>query len=201
MNNSILNHFKKVDPKIYKAMTKVNFDDWIKTQKKHDYFVILCKEIIGQQLSGKAASTIINRFTNLLPKGTITPKHVLAIPDQDLRNVGMSWAKVSYVKNLAKAKLDKSVKFTKFDSLSDEEIIKELTSVKGIGPWTAEMFLIFTLHRPNVFSFGDLGLKNGFTKVYGIEKPTKKDIEPIIEKWSPYKSYGSITLWHTLDNR
>lgn len=89
---------------------------------------------------------------------------------------------------------------TKLDSLSKEDVIKELTMVKGIGVWTAEMFLLFTLHREDIFSHGDLGLKKGFAKLYGVNNPTKEDIETVVKRWSPYQSYGSIVLWHHLDN-
>lgn len=200
---SVKNHFKKSDPIIHAAMEKLDFDEWIKPHNNHTglyYFQRLCREIIGQQLSGKAASTINSRFEALFNGKEITPDNLLRFPDQTLRDAGMSWAKVSYVKNIATAYSLNSVAFDKFNMLTDEEIIKELTSIKGVGPWTAEMFLMFTLGREDVFSHGDLGLRKGFSKVYGIEKPTKIQIEEVVTKWSPYKSYGSFTLWHTLDN-
>jgi len=199
----IRNHFQKVDPVIYQAMANLNFDDWINPNPLHSahaYFQHLTREIIGQQLSGKAASTIYSRFELLFTNKKVHPKKLLKLNDQILRDAGLSWAKASNVKNIARAYLDKSVKFHQFTVLPDEEIIKELTTIKGIGPWTAEMFLIFTLGREDVFSFGDLGLKKGFAKLYQKENPTKSQIEKVIKKWSPYKSYGTITLWHSLDN-
>lgn len=206
MNNhqKIRLHFKKVDPIIHAAMVDLDFDVWIKPRKEKrgngkDYFSALTREIIGQQLSGKAANAIIKRFKSLLKNEIIDPQKLLKIPDQKLRDVGMSWAKAKYVKNIAEVYLTNTVKFDQFDKLSDEEIIKELTTIKGVGPWTAEMFLIFTLGREDIFSFGDLGLKKGFTKLYRVENPTKDQIEKVTSKWTPYRSYGSITLWHSLD--
>ena len=198
-------HFRKNDPIIFKAMENLDFDEWIKPRKeKRDngshYFSALCHEIIGQQLSGKSATAIINRFNALFDKSIIDPKKLMAIDDQILRNVGMSWAKTKYVKNIADAYLTNTVQFTNLHELSDEEVIEQLTTIKGIGNWTSEMFLIFTLGRENVYSHGDLGLRKGFAKLYRIENPTQKQIEKVVSKWIPFRSYGSITLWHTLDS-
>lgn len=197
-------HFKKVDPIIYKAMKGLDFDEWIKphkdkTVKGSDYFSALCREIIGQQLSGKAATAIISRFNSLFHKSVADPKKLLKIKDQTLRDIGMSWAKAKYVKNIAEAYLKNTVQFNKLHELPDDEVVSQLTTIKGVGNWTAEMFLLFTLGREDVFSHGDLGLRKGFIKIYGIENPTKDQIEKVINRWIPLRSYGSITLWHTLD--
>lgn len=203
-NRKIREHFKKFDPIIYKAMHDLNFDEWIepkKIKRGKDYFRALCREIIGQQLSGKAANAIYKRFVSLFEKNKIDPKKLIKTEDQTLRNLGMSWAKAKYVKNIADAYLTKSVQFDKLHKLSDEEVISQLITIKGVGPWTSEMFLIFTLGREDVFSYGDLGLKKGFAKLYKIEDPKKDQIEKVVKKWSPYKSYGSITLWHNLDSK
>lgn len=199
----IRKHFQIKDPIIYKAMKNLKIEQWITPHSpksgKH-YFEHLTGDIIGQQLSGKAANTIYSRFKALFPGNKIEPQKLLKIPDQTLRNAGLSWAKASYVKNIARAYLDQTVKFDKFSDLPDQEIIEELTTIKGVGPWTAEMFLMFTLGRENVFSHGDLGLKKGFCLLYKIETPSRDQIEKVITKWSPYKSYASITLWHSLEN-
>src|SRR4030042_2121661 len=199
-------HFKKVDPVIYIAMKDLDFNDWInplkqKSQDGDSYFRALCREIIGQQLSGKAATAILKRFTNLFDKSIINHEKLIKMKDETLRNVGMSWAKARYVKNIAEAYLKNTVQFSKFHKLSNEEVIAQLTTIKGIGNWTAEMFLIFTLGREDVFSQGDLGLKKGFAKLYEIENPTKDQIEKVTSKWKPFRSYGSITLWHTHDTK
>lgn len=204
MRNKLLSHFKKVDPIIFPIMKTVNFNEWIapkKAKRGPSYFQALCREIIGQQLAGKAADAINKRFTGLFANHKVNPDELVKLPDQKLRDVGMSWAKASYVKNIAKAYLTKSVEFERLHQLDDQDIISQLTTIKGVGRWTAEMFLIFTLGREDVFSYGDLGLKKGFVKVYGIKNPSKEEIEKVVTKWTPYKSYGSITLWHSLDNR
>jgi len=201
--SKVLAHFKKNDPKIYKYLKDVDFDEWFqgeKLTKEDDLFVRLCRTIVGQQLSGKAAGTIYGRFTKLFGRRKINPKNVLSFEDQELRDVGMSWGKVSYVKDLAKKVKNKEIHLEKLDLMDEDEIVIELTKVKGIGEWTAEMFLMFSLKREDVFSHGDLGLRKGIEKVYGIKKPSTIQIEKTIKKWQPFKTYGSIALWHAVDS-
>ena len=197
-------HFKKVDPVIYKAMKGLDFDSWFVAGRakrdKLEVYGALCREIIGQQLAGKAAWAISNRFVELL-ENEVVPEKVLEMEDQKLRDVGMSWAKVKYIKDLSEKTMNDEVKLEKLYRQSDEEVISELTKVKGIGRWTAEMFLIFSLGREDIFSYGDLGLRRGFEYLYGFEKASEEDVREVVDKWSPYKSYGSVTLWHSLDNR
>lgn len=196
----ILQHFKSKDPTLHKYALKAKKITPVKKEKPERYFYQLCRDIVGQQLSGKAADTIFGRFEKLFPKGIIQPQDILSIPHDALRGVGMSHAKARYVRHLAEAFLHEGLQLLQLDSMADEEIIIELTKVKGIGRWTAEMFLIFTLGREDVFSFGDLGLKKGLMKVYGFKKePTKKQIEKIVKNWSPHKSYASRVLWGSLE--
>ncbi|OGD61277.1 hypothetical protein A3I57_02355 [Candidatus Beckwithbacteria bacterium RIFCSPLOWO2_02_FULL_47_23] len=190
----VKSHFKKVDPVIHRVMEDIDLDQWW-NRPKRDYFIALCREIIGQQLSGKVANVIFTRFEGLFPKRQITPERILTLTDQQIRDIGTSWAKVKYLKDLAKQVKAKTVKLEQLDQLADEEVIKTLTKIKGVGPWTAEMFLIFTLKREDVFSFGDLGLNKAIKKLYG-----KRKLEPITKRWSPYKSFGCLALWHSLDN-
>ena len=190
----VKSHFKKVDPVIHRVMEDIDLDQWW-NRPKRDYFIGLCREIIGQQLSGKVANVIFTRFEGLFPKRQITPERILTLTDQQIRDIGTSWAKVKYLKDLAKQVKAKTVKLEQLDQLADEEVIKTLTKIKGVGPWTAEMFLIFTLKREDVFSFGDLGLNKAIKKLYG-----KRKLEPITKRWSPYKSFGCLALWHSLDN-
>lgn len=203
--SKILDHFKSADPILHKAAITVNYDEWLARRSKvlnsNDYFLSLCREIVGQQLSTKAASSIFKKFENYFEElGGITPENILNQEDQQLRDLGLSWAKVKYIKDLASKVKSNELNLELLRDLNEEEIIKELTKVKGIGIWTVEMFLLFNLQRENIFSHGDLGLKKGFSKLYKIENPTKVQIEEIITKWHPYKSYGSIALWHVLDN-
>lgn len=177
-------------------MDGLDFSDWIEEKDREEYFVGLVKTIIAQQLSSKAAATITKRFLDCMPNHTITPEHILSIPDQKLRDVGMSWSKVGYAKDLAHKVKNQTINLHHLHQLDNETVIKELTKVKGIGQWTAEMFLMFTLKREDVFSHGDLGLKRGIEKLYKISDPPKEQIETIIAPWSPYKTYGSVTLWH-----
>jgi len=179
-----LKHFKKVDPILYDVGLRIKDYQEIAVGNPGQYFEDLCDSIISQQLSIKAASTIWSRIKTLV--GKITPKNILKIPDEKYRAAGSSWAKIKYIKDLAMRDID----FTDFPTLSDNEIAKRLIEVKGIGPWTAEMFLIFTLGRPDVFSEGDLGLKNAMKKLPGLKQA---------KVWSPYRSYASRILWKSLE--
>jgi len=165
--------------------------------KTEDSFKALCGIIIGQQLSTKAADTIFARF-ELLFDTELTPTDILASPSEKLREVGLSNAKVKYVKDLAEKVLSGELHIQQLRNMSDEEVIANLVKVKGIGTWSAEMFLIFNLGRENIFSHKDLGLLRGIEKNYNLKNPTPAEIEIIVQKWHPYKSYGSIALWHAL---
>lgn len=200
MDKKILTHFKKTDPLLYSTAIKIKVVRKLIKGNKEDYFLELCDAIVGQQLSGKAADTIFGRFKNIYKNGGVTPKAVLDTPHETLLRVGMSNSKAKYVKNLAGAVQDGKLDLKNIDKLSDEEVKKQLVQIKGIGPWTAEMFLMFTLVRPDIFSHGDLGLRKGIKKIYGFKKdPSIKTIERIIKKWSPYKTYASLVLWRSLE--
>ena len=193
-------HLKSVDPvlaKLFDCCSPVVLRPHI------NYFKSLTEAIISQQLSDKAATTIINRFKTLFfGKDFPSPKQVLRKSDAILRSVGVSGAKVSYIKNLAKAIENKAVHFKDLDKISDEEIIEMLVKVKGIGRWTAEMFLIFSLGRPDVFSCGDLGLRNAIKKLYSLRKdPSLKQLQKLSSRWQPYRTCASLYLWASLNNR
>jgi DNA-3-methyladenine glycosylase II len=196
----ILAHFKKNDPKIYPYLKDVPGLERLVEKKPDEYFSRLCRSIIFQQISGKAGDAILKRFLLLFPKKRITAKRVLSLEEEKIRQAGISPQKLKYLISLAEHFIEKKIKVEDFNKLSEEEIISELVKVKGIGRWTAEMFLMFTLAREDVFSFGDLGLKNGLMKVYGFKKyPSQKRIEKIVSCWSPYKTYGCLALWHSTD--
>ena len=165
-----------------------------------DYFRELTESIIGQQLSIKAADTILSRFYKLM-KGPIAPRKVLKLKDEDIRKAGISYQKISYIKDLAKKFDDDEIEFHKFNKLTDEKIIEELIAVRGIGRWTAEMFLIFGLGRPDVFSYGDLGLRRAIEKLYKIKDLEEVEAIRISEKWKPYRSVASRYLWKSLNNK
>lgn len=195
-------HLKNVDSQIYAVAKLINYDEWFLTwedmRNTQNFFSALCRIIVGQQLSTKVAKVIYKRFEDAF-EGELSPKKVLAKPDIDLRTLGLSNAKVKYVKDLAQKVHNGELKLNKLLALSDMEVTEELTKVKGIGTWSADMFLMFNMGRENVFSFKDLGLLRGIEKVYELKDPKTEVILEIIEKWSPYKSYGSIALWHSLD--
>lgn len=169
------------------------------TDRSEFLFYELIESIISQQLSIKAADTIFGRFKNLFGNKFPTPSLVLAMDDEKLRACGLSFAKVSYVKSVANAFVSDLIDIEKIKKQSDEEVIEELTQIKGVGRWTAEMILIFTLKRPDVFSIGDLGLRNAITNLYGITD--KKEMLALSEKWKPYRSTACWYLWRSLENK
>lgn len=195
----IIEHFKAKDPKIYEIMKQNNIQK-LSPISPDQYFLRLTREIIYQQLHGKAAKTIFERITKLFPQEKITPEHMATLSIEDLRACGASNAKANYVKNIADAVLADSLPFHKFSSMSDSEIKDSLVAVKGIGPRTAEMFLMFSMGREDVFSFGDLGLRKGIEQIYNIPpKASKKDMKTIVEVRSPYKTYGALALRSYVD--
>ena len=199
MSRKILFHFRKVDPVLYQAMRQLKPLAEIEPRKPAEYFSALCSDIIGQQLSNKAAIPIEQRFIALFPRKRVSAKHLLNLSEEKIRGAGTSWAKVRSLKDLAEKTQSREIAFAKLLQMQDEEVIAELTKIKGIGRWTAEMFLIFTLARPDVFSHGDLGLRRAVERLYSLEDPEQKAVEAIAIRWSPFRSYASRALWHTLD--
>lgn len=192
-------HFSKVDPLLFSLFETVTVEDYA-ADRPADYFMSLCRQIIGQQLSGKVADVIYDRFVRLFPRRNITPKAVLTKTTAELRAIGMSGAKAAFVYDLAKRVADNDLNLPELANMTDEEVIVTLTKVKGIGPWTAEMFLMFCLGRPDVFSYGDLGLRRAMAKLYKFRNyPTTKQMEKIVKKWRPYRTIGARMLWAYLD--
>jgi DNA-3-methyladenine glycosylase II len=162
----------------------------------------LLEAIISQQLSNKAAATIFGRFLNLFPENQIpSPKAVLGLGEETLRSCGVSHQKASYLKSLAEAIISNKLVLESLQFFPDEEVITSLTQVKGIGRWTAEMFLIFSLGRQDTFSVGDLGLCTAVARLYGVDRKDKTSITKISESWSPYRSLASLYLWRSLENQ
>ena len=198
----IVRHFERTDPVMHKAFMSMEWESLYPTEKPSGYFGRLCREIISQQLGSGAASAIVARFHALAGPGRILPARVLEFSPDELRATGMSWAKVRSLRDLALRVRAKEIDFKKFGTADDEAVIRELVKVKGIGRWTAEMFLIFTLGREDVFSFGDLALRASLKHVYGPHRTrTQKAMEHIVRRWSPYRSYASLALWHRRDNK
>ena len=199
MRSEIIAHFTKVDPTLAAHLSKTGT---VILKQSETYFIDLVESIIGQQLSEKAGATILSRFYALVPRHTLTPETMLTIPDNHIRAVGTSWSKVQYLKNIAHAFINKTIDVAALPTWSDSEVIAHLTQVKGVGKWTAEMFLMFSLGREDIFSHGDVGLQNGILKVYGYKKlPSKKKLSKLTQKWSPYRTYACRILWSVLDNK
>jgi DNA-3-methyladenine glycosylase II len=175
----------------------------IKTGREHDIFCGLVEAIVSQQLSTRAAATIYARLRALLPDGAPpTPEALMPLSDEALRGVGLSRQKAGYIRDLSRRVLDGSLKSEMLPSLSDEEIITELTKIKGIGRWTAEMILIFRLARPDILPVADLGIVKAIQKAYGLRKmPSEKRMQQIADRWRPYRSVASWYLWASLENK
>jgi len=164
-----------------------------------DAFQSLARAIVGQQISVKAAQSIWRRFEDCV--GKVKAANVVAKADADLRGCGFSGQKVSYVKDLARRFHKGEVKPRRWKAMDDEAIIEELVAVKGIGRWTAEMFLMFHLLRPNVLPLGDLGLLRAMEKNYNAGRPlTRERMRKIGAPWAPYASVGSWYMWRSLEN-
>ena len=173
----------------------------IKTGREQDIFCGLVEAIVSQQLSTRAAATIYSRVRALLPDGgTPTPEALQLIPDVALRGAGLSRQKLGYMRDLSLKVLDGSINTAGLSKLSDEQIVQELTRIKGIGRWTVEMLLIFRLTRPDVFPAGDLGIVKAVQKAYNLRKtPDVKRLHAIAERWRPYRSVASWYLWASLE--
>jgi len=196
MYEDALKHFKKVDPLLFEVAESI---DPIVLEKSPDSFMRLTRAIVGQQLSVKAASTIFGRFEKLFKK-KINAAEILTLKDDEIRACGISYPKIKYIKDLAEKVHNKELMLDTFEEADEETIIENLTKVKGIGIWSAEMFLMFALAKPDVFSAGDLGLKNAMIKLYGLKNPSKEKLLKIAEKWRPYRTYACRILWQSLDN-
>ena len=169
-------------------------------RQRHDHLTALIGAIVSQQLSTRAAATIFGRFVALFPDGAIPGAAAIhALEDQALRGVGLSGQKVGYLRDLCARIGDQRLVLDELDALADEQVIERLTAVKGFGRWTAEMFLMFRLHRPDVLPVGDLGIVTAIQRLYGLRKrPDPKRILKIGEPWRPYRSVASWNLWQTL---
>lgn len=171
----------------------------IKPGKKKDYFLDLVDAIVSQQLSGKAAATIFGRVKVGL-NGEVAPEKILSTPDSKFRKWGLSRQKTSYLKDLAQKVKKGDIKIKKLDKLPDEEVVKELVAVKGIGRWTAEMFLMFTLARPDVFPVNDLGIQKGINRLLKKEVSSQK-MAKFAERWKPFRTPASWYVWKIVDNK
>jgi DNA-3-methyladenine glycosylase II len=166
-----------------------------------DPWAVLLRAVVGQQLSAKAAATIFARLVEPYRDGMPTPDELLATDEKDLRGAGLSGRKVEYVRDLARHVADGELELDALATMSDEEVIEEITAVRGFGRWTAEMFLIFHLGRPDVLPVGDLGIRRAVQRAYGLDElPDPDELERIAEPWRPQRTLACLYLWESLRN-
>jgi len=175
------------------------------TLKSHKNICLrLCASIMSQQLSTKVAQVLHRRFLELYEGNEPTPEQIVATPFEKLRGIGMSHAKTQYVLNVAQFAIDHDLNDKKLKKMSDEEVIELLTEIKGVGRWTVEMLLMFTLGREDIFSVDDYGIQSAMKKIYKLDDNNKKELKgkilKISEKWKPYRTYACLHLWHWKDN-
>jgi DNA-3-methyladenine glycosylase II len=191
-------HLARADPVMARIIAEVGP---CRIALRRERFPALARAIIFQQLAGAAAHAIHNRFVAMYPGSAFpTPAQVLATPDAKMRAVGLSAKKAIYIKDLARHIADGLLNFHRFARMNDDEIIADLTRVHGIGRWTAEMFLMFNLGRPDVLPVDDLGVRNAIVRAYRIRKaPTPKRLRVFGQRWSPYRTVAAWYLWQSLD--
>jgi DNA-3-methyladenine glycosylase II len=166
-----------------------------------DAYGTLVRSIVGQQLSTKAARTIFERLVELFGGHTPTPRGLLDTDPEELRRVGMSRAKVAFLRDLAEHVEDRELSLDRLAELPDEDVLEQLTAIKGLGPWSVHMFLIFHLGRPDVLPVGDLGIRRAVQIAYGLsELPAAGELERIAEAWRPHRSLACLYLWRSLDS-
>ena len=195
--NKGLKHLKKVDEKMGRLIAEYEKPEF---KKDSNYFEALVRAIVYQQLSGKAAATIYKRFKDLFPENKHpSPNIVMERSHEELRSTGLSNQKATYIHNIAKAFNTGAVP-KDIDTIGDNEVIECLTTIKGVGPWTAKMFLMFTLNRPDVFPVTDLGIQKGFQLFFQFDVlPSTKKMMEIAEAWRPYRTLASWYLWRLVE--
>ena len=186
------------DSKMEKLIRDYNYP---KFESKNDYFQSLMRSIVFQQLSGKVASIIHQRLISLLPNNKINPREVLILTIEDMKKTGLSSQKINYIKNLANYFNTNLFNSKKVEKMSNKEISRELIQIKGIGQWTIDMFLMFTLNRPDVMPYSDLGIQKGIKTLFDLDElPTKDEMKTLSIKWRPYRTVACWYLWKIIDD-
>lgn len=183
-------YLKSKDKKLGAAIDEIGM---IKREITPDPFIALVSSVVSQQISNKAAETVWNRLDKLL--GNITPESIAQAELSEIQGCGMSMRKAGYIKGIAEAAISSIVDFNTLHTLTDEEIIKKLSSLHGVGVWTAEMLLIFSFCRPNVLSYKDLAICRGIMNLYGLKELSREKFERYRKRYSPYGSVASLYLW------
>lgn len=194
-----LAHLKKADPVLYLAAKKHHhsLSVKVKRQSADKLFAILCESVVSQQLSVKASDTIWKRL-EVVCGGKVTPSSILSASLPRLRKAGLSAAKAKTLKEIAKT-VKKGLNLPSLRKKTPEEATEALVAIWGVGPWTAEMFLIFGLHHPDIFSARDLGLVRAMETLYGLKNPTPKTLDALALAWSPHRTFASRILWRSRD--
>lgn len=191
-----IDYLSNKDKKLKKVMELIGF---IKRPVNHDLFQSITQSIVGQQISTAVQKNIMNKLKDRFP--LFNAYEVNKVSLEELRSFGLSMRKAIYIKEFSEKIVNKQLDLEKLKTLSDDEVVQVLTSLKGVGPWTAEMTLIFALERKNVFSFGDLAIKRGLSKLYGHQEITRELFEKYRKQFSPYCSVASLYLWEISSNK
>lgn len=193
----ILKHFAERDPKIVPLIRAIGP---FLLKRNRNYFVVLCRSIVSQQISTKAADTIYDRFRQLAAGRQPTPQRVIGLDDAAMRMAGLSRQKTAYLKDLSRHFIEKSIRPHQLNYLDNEDVIARLTAVHGIGRWTAEMFLIFSLNRLDILPVDDLGLQVAVQNIYGLKnRPDAKRLRTLGKKWHPYETIVTWYGWRSLN--
>lgn len=191
-----INYLKKKDKKLGRFIDEVGI---IKRPLSGELYHSLVRSIVAQQISSKAAVTVTERLIELVG-GNITPQSILALTEEEIQKCGMSARKASYIMGTATAVRDNLLNLDEIHALSDKEVITQLSALNGVGEWTAEMLMLFSLGRKDIFSYGDLAIKNGVMRLYSHKKMDRQRFERYRKRFSPYGSVASLYFWHIANN-
>ena len=193
-----IRHLQAADPVMGGIIQRVGA---YRLEYREPGFATLVRSIVNQQLSGRVARVIFDRLVAAVPDGLLTPENILALRPAKMRALGLSKQKTAYIRDLARQTRAGVLDFAELPALADAQVIERLTQVKGIGVWTAHMFLIFALRRTNVLPSGDLGVRAAIRKAYGLaELPKPAEIEALGERWHPYCTVAAWYLWRSLES-
>lgn len=191
-------HLRRTDPVLAALIDRVGPYEM---REGRNAFEVMLRTIVSQQLSGKAADSIYGRLARAMGTRSPKPEHLLLLSEEELRACGLSRSKAAYVRNVAEHFGENRYTLRSFSRLDDDAVIDALTTIKGVGEWSAHIFLMFALRRADVFPIGDLGLRKGMLKTYGLRANTKPaKLHKIAEVWRPYRTVGSLYVWRNYDN-